>query len=241
MKALLLVCGSISKTEMLSPVKNHILTNTCVAEATLPYAHYYGQVPERNAYPNSIFLLVKKFYFLEEILSLSQSVEKCLLDKINVATTILDFHERQIPAIRIKYFPYYDQLANLQKCLQNEGVEFISGVNISGNIHARIHKLFVMKEVEPSLYFDQQENNKGYLVCNNKIPAQKFDAILEHIRNNTGCKLFDAVQGEIIADGKVMEIVRVFSEGIDIELLKCIRKQFNKITEGMENKKIFSI
>lgn len=240
MKALLNACGSITKVEMLSPLKSHILANTCVAEASLPYAHYYGQLPLKNAQPNSIFLLVKKFYFLEEILALSLSVEKCLLDKINFATAILEFNGKQIPAVRIKFFPDYNQLANLQSCLQNEGMEFLTGTDISGNVHARIHKLFVLEEVEPGFYFDQQETNKGYFLHQHRIPAQAFETVLTTIRNNSSCKLFDAVQGKFILDGVVKEFVRVFAEGINLELMKCIQEQFTKLEEAHKNKKMSS-
>lgn len=240
MKTLLKICGSISKVEMLSPLKSHVLPNTCVAEASLPYAHYYGQIPQKNAQPNSIFLLVKKFYFLEEILSFSQNIEKCLLDKINFAAAILDLNGKQIPAIRIKFFPEYSQLTSLQTCLQNEGIEFLKDQKISGNIHTRIHKLFLLEEAEPDFYFDQTEKNKGYFICNQRITERKFNIILETIRNNSSCKLFDAVKGEFILDGKVKEVIRVFSEGIDLELLKCIQKQFNRLTEEHQDKKVFS-
>ncbi|MCK3685261.1 hypothetical protein [Maribellus sp. YY47] len=240
MKTILNICGSISKTEMLSPLKSHILANTSVVEASLPYAHYYGQLPQKNAQPNSIFLLVKKFYFLEEILSFSQSVEKCLLEQINFATALLEVNGKQIPAVRIKFFPDYKQLANLQSCLQNEGMVFLSDTNISGKVHTRIHKLFTLEEPKPGFYFDQTEMNKGYFLTDSRIPADKFVTVLDTIRNNSSCKLFDAVQGKFIMNGKVKEIIRVFAEGIDLELMKCIQQQFNKLFDVKREKKLYS-
>lgn len=227
MKNLVNLSGSIAKKEVLVPIKNHILENTCVSEASNPYANYYGQVP-REAKPNSIFFYTKKFYFLEEILSCAQGAEKCLLERINIASAHIYFKGKQFSAIRIKNFANYNQIAALQKCLMSKGIEFSPKLHIEGEVETRINKPFVLEELTDNIYMDLEEENKGYFFHNHKVSAEKFAEIITSMKNSTACKLFDAVQGEILQNGNVVEIVRVYAEGLELQFLKCMAAEFKK-------------
>lgn len=229
MEKLIKTNGSIQKKEILIELKNNILNDTCVLEATHPYANYYGRLPH-NPRPNSLFLLTKKFFYLEEILGYSIGVENCVKNKVDFASAILDGKNRQYPAIRIKNFPDYKQLRTLQQCLIEQGVLFENKCEIPGETSSRVNKIFWIREVEQGVYMDKKEANKGYVKTNKKLLPEQFKTVIQRIRNNGDCKLFDAVQGEFIIQGDVIEIVRVFSEAIDLELLRCLKQQLLKLT-----------
>lgn len=229
MEKLIRINGSILKKEIFTELKNNVLNNTCVLEATHPYTNYYGRLP-RNMPPNSLFLLTKKFFFLEEILGYSIGVENCVKSKVDFASATLDGKNKQYPAIRVKNFPDYKQLTILQQCLIEQGVAFENKCEISKETSSRISKVFQIKEIEKGIYIDKKEDNKGYVKVTKKLLPEQFKAIIARIRNNGDCKLFDAVQGEFIIDGDVFEIVRVYAEGIDQELLHCLKEQFAKLT-----------
>jgi hypothetical protein len=228
MKNQLILSGSISKKEIVVPIEANILENTFVTEATKPYANYYGSLPQK-ANPNSIFFHTQKFYFLEEILSFSQSLEKCLLDKINIASSHVEFKKKQYPAIRIKSFPDYSQITTLQQCFISHGVELTPKLIINGEVETRVNKLFYLEEIEPNLFMDLIEEHKGYFVCEKKILPKHFEKIMNRVKNNTECRLFDAVQGEILKNGNVIEVIRIFAEGLDLPLLKCLKERFQKL------------
>ena len=227
MKALLQICGSISKQEILSQIKSNILTNTLVAEASEPYADYYGGRPN-EVKPNSIFLFTRNFHFLEEVLRFNHKIENCPLEKLNVATAIIYINGRQYPAIRLKFFPDYKHLINIQECLIKQGIELASTINIQGKYRTDIHKVFELEEDETGIYLDCVEANKGYFTFPQKISSNGFYEIFASIKNNSSCRLFDAEQGSFIMNGKVQDMVRVYSEGLDVQLLDCIRQQFGK-------------
>jgi len=227
MRNLVNLSGSIAKKEVLVPIESNIMENTFVCEASSPYANYYGQLPQKPK-PNSIFLFTQKFYFLEEILSFSQHVENNILDNINIASAVIAFQNKQYPAIRIKNFENYSQLASLQLCLANQGIEFAPELKIIGKVQARINKLFVLEEMEPGIYMDLIEENKGYFIHDTKISPLGFEQTISSLKNNSVYKLFDAVQGEILLDGNVLETVRVFAEGLRLEFIKSITIEFRK-------------
>jgi len=235
MKKIIKVTGSIYKEELLMPLEKHIMPNTTVLEATHPYAHYYGQVPQVPK-PNSLFLLTRKFYFLEEFLALVNQVSDCWQDQINFATAYLEYKGKQYPAIRLKHFPNYERLTYLQNCLKDVGMEFMPKIQFEGKSASRVQKFFEMYEIEPGIYFDNEERNKGYIFCDTQFNNQQFELTLQRLRNNSSCGLLDAVQGDILVDGILVKIIRVYAEGIQPSQLKCIKSEFNKSFSGIERK-----
>lgn len=217
--------GSIRKQEFLVPVKTNILDNTIVSEAINPYADYYGQLPQK-AEPNSIFFHINKFYFLEEVLSYVQSSEKCLHDTLNIASAHIEINHKQFPAIRIKRFPDYSQIEKLQKCMAKQGVEFSDKFQFNGEVSMRINKIFHLEDLGDGFFMDLEENHKGYFTHHLRLTSEEYEEKITAIKNNRICRLFDAVRGDLLIDGKVVELVRIFAEGLDLKLLECIKKGF---------------
>ena len=69
--------GTITKTESLIPIDYNVLKHTCVLEANKPYADYYGLTPIESK-PHSIFLITKRFYSLDEIISVTNGHQNML-------------------------------------------------------------------------------------------------------------------------------------------------------------------
>ncbi|WP_297092574.1 hypothetical protein [uncultured Draconibacterium sp.] len=220
--------GIIIKHEKLIQITLNTPENIYIAEATNPYANYYGRTP-RKATPNSIFLFTKRFHFLEEIMNMAVGIEKCLLERINIASALIESGGKQFAAIRIKNFPDYSQLIKLQKCLTAQGIIFLDKVTLEEEVKAIINKHFVLTELEEQFYIDQLEDHKGYFITDQPLSSSAFEKKIKQIRNNGNCRLFDAVQGKTIIDGKIHELIRIFSEKIDIELLKCLRTEFYRL------------
>jgi len=224
---LIKVCGSITKNESIALVTYNILENTCVAEASLPYSGYYGMAPGQ-ANTNSLFLFTKHYYSLEEVLRFGQNIDTCYMEKVDVATAMFDFVHHKYTAIRIKYFPDYEHIHLLQSCCIKEGVEFAKKVHISNFARVRVNKCFVLEKLEEGIYLDHKEDHKGYIAIPKQITDSEFSDILINIRNNTDCKLFDAAIGAMIIDSTATDIVRIYSENLNLGLLKCIKERFVK-------------
>ncbi len=224
---LIKACGSIVKRESLLPIQYNILKNTCVAEASEPYAAYYGNVPQ-PAIPNSLFLFTSQYYALEDVLRIAQNIDSCYMEKVNVAAASLDFGQQKYSAIRIKHFPDFEHLHLLQRCCKKEGVEFIKKVQMSESALVKISKCFVLEETAQGVYIDKKEDHRGYISIPGQLTYDQFLNAISKIRNNEDCPLFDAAMGAMILDSKAVTMVRVFSENLDLKLLKCIKERFAK-------------
>lgn len=221
------ICGTIFKFESIIPLDSVIIPGTYVAEANLPYTGYYGNSPER-ARPNSVFLFTRHYYSLEEVLQFSLKTDFCLIKEADLAPAVFYVDGKQQPAIRVKNFPDYQHLRDLQHCLAEQGVEFRKKTEISGVALVRIQKCFVLEEMENGIFLDRKEENKGYVKLHRPISNDEFYSEIRKLRNNSNCKTFDAAKASLIMNASVADYIRVYSEKIDVALLRCIGSQFEK-------------
>lgn len=226
-KQLLQVSGSIIKEESIVPVTVNIAKNTCVAEANMPYSDYFGVAPFNiSTKPNSLFLFTVPHYTLEEVLRFAQFIDLCCMQSLNIASSVLDFGANHYPAIRIKNFPDYKMLSKLQECFMEQGVEFAKKVRIGSSAVIRTNKCFSLEKIEENIYIDHDQEKTGYVALSKLIKHDYFLQVLDDIRNNTNCAMFDAARGAILLDSRITDIIRIYSHHLDLEMLKCIQNKF---------------
>jgi hypothetical protein len=226
---LIQVSGAIIKVESIVPITVNIAKNTSVAEANKPYSNYYGIAPfNMPTKPNSIYLFTEHYYTLEEALRYAQLIDLCRMQSLNIAVSVLEFAENHYPAIRIKNFPDYKMIQKLQECLIEQGVKFAKKVHIGNSAIIRTNKLFSLEKVEENIYFDHFQERTGYVALTRLIKQDYFTEVIDDIRNNTNCPMFDAARGAIVLDSHITDIIRIYSGHLDIDLLKRIQNKFEK-------------
>jgi len=224
---LIQVSGAIIKLESIVTVNDNIAKNTCVAEANKPYSNYYGVAPfNMPTKPNSIYLFTEHYYTLEEALRYAQLVDLCCMQSLNIAVSVLEFAENHYPAIRIKNFPDYKMIHKLQECFIEQGVKFAKKVHIGNSAIIRTNKIFSLEKVEENIYLDHFQEKTGYVALSKLIKQDYFNDVIDDIRNNTNCAMFDAARGAIVLDSRITDIIRIYSGHLDIDLLKCIQNKF---------------
>ena len=221
------VCGSITKKESLARITSNILEHTVVAEADMPYANYYGRVPDKPQ-PNSLFLFTERFYTLEEALRLTQNIDVCAKNKVNTASAVFLLHGHHVPAIRIRNFPDYQHLKMLQECYIKLGVKFTRKVQLEKEPVVTVSKCFYLEDAGDGIYFDKQEPNEGYIILPCRPEIVEFEELMNKVRNNSDCLFFDAAIGGLIINGHVQDMMRVYSGHLDIKMLKCIQNEVLK-------------
>jgi hypothetical protein len=224
---LIQVSGAIIKLESIVTVNDNIAKNTCVAEANKPYSNYYGVAPfNMPTKPNSIYLFTEHYYTLEEALRYAQLIDLCCVQSLNIAVSVLEFAENHYPAIRIKNFPDYKMIHKLQECFIEQGVKFAKKVHIGNSAIIRTNKIFSLEKVDENIYLDHFQEKTGYVALSKLIKQDYFNDVIDDIRNNTNCAMFDAARGAIVLDSRITDIIRIYSGHLDIDLLKFIQNKF---------------
>lgn len=226
---LIQVSGAIIKEESIVPITANIMEHSCVAEANMPYSNYYGVAPfNMPTKPNSLFLFTDHYYTLEEVLRFARLIDLCCTHTLNIAVSVLEFTDGQYPAIRVKNFPDYKMIHKLQECFAAEEVKFAKKVHIGNKAVIRTNKCFSLEKLDENIYIDHLQEKTGYIALSKLIKYDKYLEIIADIRNNTGCAMFDPARGAILFDSVITDIVRIYSDHLDIDMLKCIQKKFEK-------------
>lgn len=221
---ILKVCGSITKKESLALITSNILEHTVVAEANMPYSNYYGRIPDKPQ-PNSLFLFTEGVYTLEEALRLTQNIDICAKNKVNTASAVFLLHGYHVPAIRIRNFPDYQHLKMLQECYVDLGVKFARKVQLEKEPVVTVSKCFFLEDTGEGIFLDKQEKHEGYIILPKRPELPEFEELMNKVKNNSDCLFFDAAIGGLIIEGHVHDIMRVYSEKIDLEMLQCIQSE----------------
>ena len=221
---ILRTCGSITKKESLANFPGPKLKNTTVAEADRPYSYYYGQIPDKPK-PNSLFLFTEKEYALEEALRFTQNIDICSRNQVNAASAMIYWSEHKMPALRIRNFPDYQHVQMLQECYVKQGVKFARKNLPHFETIIKVSKCFNMEDAGDGYFFDLDEENEGYFIIPGFPEFNEFELLIQNVRNNSSCSLFDAALGGLIINGKVFDIIRIYSGQINMEMLKTIRKE----------------
>ncbi|MEE4285763.1 MAG: hypothetical protein V2I31_06430 [Mariniphaga sp.] len=221
------VCGSITKKESLALITSNILEHNVVAEADMPYANYYGRIPDKPQ-PNSLFLFTERFYTLEEALRLTQNIDICAKNRVNTASAVFILHGYHVPAIRIRNFPDYQHLKMLQECYIKLGVKFARKVQLEKEPVVTVSKCFFLEDTGGGIFFDSQEKHEGYIILPKRPNLHEFEGLMNKVKNNSDCLFFDAAIGGLIISGHVHDMMRVYSENLDLKMLNCIKKEVMK-------------
>lgn len=226
-KKKLKVCGSITKKESLAKITSNIMEHTIVVEANQPYSNYYGKIPEKPE-PNSLFLFTERYFTLEEALRFTQNIDICAKNKVNVASAVFLFLNIRVPAIRIKNFPDYQHIKMLQECYVKLGVDFARKVAFEKEALLTVTKCFSLTCIDEGLYLDNENKNEGYITVPKRFEFHEFTELMKTVKNNSECMFFDAAMGGLIVDGRVEEMLRIYSGHLSLDLLKCIKKEISK-------------
>ncbi len=228
-KQLIQVCGSIIKEESIVPITVNIVKNTFVAEANNPYSDYFGVAPfNMQTKPNSLFLFTTPYYSLQEVLRFARLINLSCMQNLNIAVSVLNFTNDHYPAIRIKNFPDYAMIHKLQECFAEQGVEFARKVNIGKRAVIRTNKCFSLEEIDKNIFIDHLQEKTAYIALSKLVHQDFFSQMISNIRNNTTCPMFDAARGAIIIDSEITDIIRIYSDHLEVDMLKRIQDKFEK-------------
>jgi hypothetical protein len=73
---------------------------------------------------------------------------------------------------------------------------------------------------------DHLQEKTAYIALPKLIHHDKYLDVVTGIRNNTNFAMFDSARGAMFLDSKITDIIRIYSEQLDINLLKAIQKKF---------------
>jgi len=223
--------GGVTKEEPLTTLSSDlVMANTQVMESKTPFFGYYNDEPEieTNAY---LYFVLDGHHPFETILRATHKVMKKVNYPFDATPGSTSMNNRTCQVIRVKQVKRYCQISHLQELYQNEGVKFKKHfANIKGEmVLIRLQKFFYLEPVGEGMYLDQAQPKVGYFEIPDYIAWGDFKAITTKAKYETDLLFFDAATAYFYENKKIVNLVRIYKEDINIKKLRPIKDRFLKL------------
>lgn len=222
--------GSLLKEETLEVIDSKILPGTIVLEATNPFPGFYEYYEgiQKDVKPHYIYLVTNKKCDLEKFTRATQKIMSYFEVDFHAAMTTITIYNDTYHAIRIRRLSKYDQIKDLQSYYIEEGINLKSNATIPHNSKAMIQldKFFALDELGDGYFFDHVEPNHGYFIIPQKLGWKQFEDLTQQVNYNMEMFHFDASLGFIYNNFKAVDMIRIYAENLNLEILKRIKTKF---------------
>jgi hypothetical protein len=221
------VFGSLTKTETVFTIDNKIIPGTLVFEAMKPFPGYYYDTPTGTK-PLYLYLTLNKEYALEEILRASHQVQLEFDNPFDAGKGFMNIYDTKYNILRIRHLKDYNLLESLQNSFSKNGIEFLHKAKKYKNDTAqvRIVKFFLLQEIDTGIYLDKLEKKHAYLEIPRYISMEEFTNIYSKVKYNWQESTFDATRATFYYGSKLHEVIRIYSDKLELMQLKPLSNLF---------------
>ena len=222
--------GSLIKEEAFELIEGAVLPNTFVLESLNPFPGFYEYYDnlQKDITPHYIYLVTDKYYDLEQFTRATQQIMADTNKKYHAALGTITIFNTVYNVIRVRHIEQYADIKELQVYYVSLGIHFKdkpSKFNHPKGI-TRLNKFFSLEQVEDNFYLDTVEANHGYFKIPKLLPWEEFEKLTKQVKYNMDMLHFDASIGFIYDHFKAIDIIRIYAENLDVDMLKQIRTKY---------------
>lgn len=221
--------GSLSKEESLKCIENDLLIkDSCVLESVNPFFGYYADAPNVPQ-PNYLYIMLSErvdFMDLQRIILQVNKQSKLTVDAVWASISVPNYQE--MPSIRIRDLQQYGQISILQQQYRDTGLPLLKHNKnaLLNNAIIKLQKFFFLEELDEGLFFDARQAHHGYFVIPEHIDWKRFKKLTAEAKYEIELLNFDAAIASIFTSNRIIELVRIYREDINVEKLKAIRDRY---------------
>lgn len=221
--------GNLKKIECLRLIEDEVvLKNTLAFECPQAFPGYYGSQKEKES-PLFVYLILRDYLNMEDFLEINTRVHKAYQGKYHATLASITILEDTYHAIRVNRIPSYTVVKDLQKHFIQEGVDFHSFTRrykVVDRAFIRIKKFFYFQPVDADFCFDKYDDFHGYFCIPEYMNIDHFVKIAVQVAQNIDIINYDAALASYYENYKVLNMVRIYTENLSVELLKRLKKEF---------------
>ncbi len=221
------VFGTLTKTETVFTIDQKNLPGTLVFEALKPFPDYYYDSP-MSAKPMYLYLALEEQYALEDILRASQKIQLDFKSPFDAGKGFLRVFDEKYDVLRVRHLKDYNLLDKLQKSFEEKGFRFLrkSKKYKDEEVKIRINKFFSLEEIGENIFLDKREENHAYLKIPHHLNWDEFEVLNNKVKYNWLETKFDAAKGAFYYGGELHEIVRIYSDKMELEYLQKLQQLY---------------
>ena len=217
--------GYIIKIDQLETIESNILRNTFVLESSKPYPGYHGSNLPSESIPHHLFMVTKEKYSEEIILRKSQRIRQYFEHSFGARKAELNIFNNTYTSIRIKDLSSFSYIPELQRCYQNEGIEFLKKKSFNEKAVIKVQKHFRLNKIGDGIYKDLDDLKMYYINIPHQIMWYPFEHMTISIKNNLENNNFDAALGVLYLHD-LIDVIRIVEESCTIERLETLKALF---------------
>jgi len=221
------VFGTLTKMETVFTIDQKIKPGTLVFEALRPFPGYYSDSP-MSVKPVYLYLALEEQFTLIDIIRASQKVQLEFNAPFDAGKGFVEVYNEKYNVLRIRHLRDYDLVEKLQQSYTANGIRFLHKTKKlkDERVKIRIIKFFSMEEIAEDIFLDRKEKNHAYIKIPRYLNWNQFEEVTNKVTYNWMESKFDAAKGVFYHDGKLHEVVRIYSNKIGSEYLKELRKLY---------------
>ncbi len=223
--------SELIKEEPLSTLEQDLTeADSCVLESVSPFFGYYQDGPMAQPEPH-VYCVLDGFYSVMEVARAAESINTQRNYPFDVATGTLSMGKKVCHFMRIKHISNYIEIANIQAGFKNAGIGFKSRQRrISSRMTViRLFKFIYLQPIEDDLFIDVRNTGIGYFGLPYHVNWEDFKPLTYEVKNDTSILYFDAARISAYRNGRIQEMVRIYKEHLNPDMLKAIRGRYQKI------------
>lgn len=222
--------SELIKEEPLSTLEKDLtISDTCVLESTSPFFGYYHDAPMSDPDPY-IYCVLDQHYSYGDIARIRNKINAQRKQPLDVAVGSLTMMNKTCPVIRIKDINHY-RVKEIQELFKHEGVVFKKRQRVVNEQMTviRLSKFLRLRPQGDGLYFDEDDDTKGYFEIPKYIDWESFKKLTDEAKYETSILYFDAAQATIYINESITELVRIYKKHIDTDQLRAIRNRYMEV------------
>lgn len=218
---------NLTKKDTIVALEDKILPGSLVFESLNPFPGYYHESPTSTD-SMYIYMVLDKQYPLEEVLRVTQLIEKEYDWSFDAGKAYLSIGSTNLDAIRVRHLPSFDLVEKIQEAYARQGIEFLMNKRLRGKLEAQVKivKFLYLQELGEGLSLNADDNTFAYIEIPQYLDYETFVKVAMDVKYNWEGHEFDAASASFYKDGKLYEAVRIRSDKIDVEYLKQIKKLY---------------
>ncbi|MDA3878834.1 MAG: hypothetical protein PF436_00460 [Prolixibacteraceae bacterium] len=220
--------GTLEKVEDFTILTQNIIPSTLVFESLSPFTGYHNETPHDYQNPLYLYMAVDKTYSVFEIARAFQEVRNELDFNLDAAKAFVKFSDKFYNVIRLRHLNGYGDIRIIQEAFERHGIKPLKSNLRQKDIHAHVtlKKIFCLEKVAKNLFIDRCEKNHAYIEIPRMMPFDQLIEVTQKVRNNWFESRFDAAMGYFLTTQKVFEIVRIYSDKLDIKYLEGLKQLY---------------
>ena len=223
------VFGNLTKIETVNPVEDNVAAGIQAFESLNPFPGYYHERPDTTC-PFYIYLVLSDPTPLERILRATQNIERDYGWHFDAGKGYMEIGMQELHVIRLRHVPNLGIVKEIIEAYEKQGIIFRrkNRKTEQQTVRVKIVKFLSLEKLADNIYLDLKEKNHGYFKLPHYIDRDKFLKVARDVRYNWEGHEFDAAVGSFYQDGKLHEIIRVYSNQLTTEYLQEIRELYLK-------------